>query len=544
MPAFRCVILAAVSSTAQVADLAGDEKESIPYQLRRGREIIEARGWSEVAEPLVIPGQSRSLNWLHEALEQIDAYRQLRDLADARRIDLVICRNYDRLARTSTLQQQVSAYLKERGVQIYALEMPVEPHDPRSWRPRSDSTRLWVEAIAGAQSESYVNQLSNFHRFGMEGRTKKGWHAEGTPVYGYRDIVTPDGYGKIPKKRVPDPETFPVAQRIFRMLLDGKTGVYVMRWLNGIADNPGGTRAPIPSARGGLWSTQAVVSLARNPFYAGKVARYRFTLSQDGRRRRKSTREQPGLLVDGVHEPAILWEEWLRVQEILTARGKVAPRLRRRDYLWSGLAVCGYCLDRGEAAPSMRYCHDKQANLDGRVRHYEYLVCSHYSVSSGTYCQRNYIPIDAFCTAVKEWLHAVLSDPRLIERAAAGDEDDPHQPIRADLARVDEAIARLSGEERRWDQAYRQGVISLERYGQGLQDMQQQRQRAELERATLASALERASSAELRRAQRDRALADLRSIEIDPADPAVVRLIHQVLAQIQIRSRILTFVPY
>src|SRR5579883_2048664 len=104
-PRFRVVILAGVSDPQQVRDANGEDKDSIPSQIRRCRELIACRGWTEVAEPLIVPGQSRSLNWLHEAIEQIDAYRKLRALVDGGLIDLVVCRHYDRLARTAALQQ-------------------------------------------------------------------------------------------------------------------------------------------------------------------------------------------------------------------------------------------------------------------------------------------------------------------------------------------------------------------------------------------------------------------------------------------------------
>jgi len=537
---FRVVILAAVSSAAQLHSADGDEKESIPYQIRKAREVIAARSWTEVAEPLVIPGQSRSINWLHEALESIPAYRQLRELVDAGQVDLVVVRNYDRLARTSTLQTQVSAYLKERGAQIYALEMSVEPQDPATWRPRSDSTRVWVEAIAGAQSESYVNALSNFHRFGMEGRTRRGQHAEGIAPYGYQDVLAADGYGKIPKKRVPDPERFPVAQRIFRMIAGGKTSVYIARWLNGDVDNPGNVRPPIPTLKGSIWTPPTIVQMIRNPVYGGKVARYRFSRTRDGKQR-KNARGTPPILVDGLHEAAVSWDEWQRANAILTERAQFVPRLRRRDYLWSGLAVCGLCLDRGEVH-SMRRCYDHQVSQSGHVREYNYLICSRYSTSNGKVCERNMITVADFTANVVAWLQAALDDPRMLASTALDESSDPRTAILADVDRARASLAALAGEERRWDEAYRQGAISLDRFGRGVSELGERRQRAELDLSTLTSVLAGSTSAEIQRVRRVEALGNLRTMELDGASPEVVALIHQVLAQVQIRGRELNFV--
>jgi DNA invertase Pin-like site-specific DNA recombinase len=539
----RCVILAAVSSTDQVRDLGGDEKESIPYQIRRGREVIESReGWTEITEPLVVPGISRSLNWLHEAFENIEAYRQLRDLVDARKIDVVVCRAYDRLARTSVLQQQISAWLRENRVQIFAYEMPVQVQDPRTWQPKSDNTRLVVEAIAGIQSESYLNSLWSYHKFGMEGRTKKGYHPEGTAAYGYKDVVAEDGYGKSKRKRVPHPAEFPVVERIFKMLLDGKTGLYVSRWLNGDVDNPNGLRAPIPTQRGKFWTTTTLIGLARNPFYAGKTFRGRFENWKEGNAWRRRTRPTPEILVDGVHQAAVSWDDWQRVQALLTERGKAAPRLRRRDYLWSGIAVCGYCVDRGDTRNSMRRCQDHQTNLDGLVRHYNYLICSRYSYTAGRECQRNTMKVSDFTDAVFNWIETVSNAPELLEQANSRSIDDPRVQMAADLARVRAALARSIDEERQWDRAYRQQVISLEKFAEGLHDLQETRQRLELEEASLVTALSAASVADLRRERRSIALRELREhLASNPHDPDVIPLVHAVIAQVQIRDGDLVF---
>jgi len=82
----RCCIFAAVSTKPQ----ASDERDSIPNQIKQAREVISQRGWDEVCEPLVVPGQSRSLDFLHEALEEIPALAELVALARNCKIDLAI----------------------------------------------------------------------------------------------------------------------------------------------------------------------------------------------------------------------------------------------------------------------------------------------------------------------------------------------------------------------------------------------------------------------------------------------------------------------
>lgn len=90
----RCVVFAAVSSKPQ----ATDDKDSIPNQIERARALIERRGWVEVRDPLVVPGHTRSISWLHEARDEMPAFAELMDLAQSGEVDLVVVRDYDRLS--------------------------------------------------------------------------------------------------------------------------------------------------------------------------------------------------------------------------------------------------------------------------------------------------------------------------------------------------------------------------------------------------------------------------------------------------------------
>jgi hypothetical protein len=190
----------------------------------------------------------------------------------------------------------------------------------------------------------------------------------------------------------------------------------------------------------------------------------------------------------------------------------------------------------------MRRCYDHQANADGRVREYHYLICMRYSTSAGKLCQRNKIDVTDFTAAVVGWVRAAIDDPLILAGAAESDGPDPRTIVLADVERARQVLAGLVAEERRWDDAYRRSVISLDRFGQGLAELATRRQRAELELASLTNVLTNATSAELARARRDEALTHLATSGLDGADPAVVAQIHQVLAQVQVRDRQLVFV--
>ncbi|NLT73160.1 MAG: recombinase family protein, partial [Chloroflexi bacterium] len=114
MPPLRAAIVAAVSDPKQAAA----DKASIPDQIKDSRRLCEVRDWTPAAE-VIIPGHSRNYNWLHEIVRDCPEYGEMIDLIEAGAVDLIVCRDYDRLWRTDALRAQVTALCREHGVQVY-----------------------------------------------------------------------------------------------------------------------------------------------------------------------------------------------------------------------------------------------------------------------------------------------------------------------------------------------------------------------------------------------------------------------------------------
>jgi len=207
----RSVIWAAVSTP----DQATDEKESIPAQIEQARKTIQERGWYEVAEPLVVPGHTRYINWLDKAMAEIPQLKALIELAEAEKIDLVVVRDWDRLARTDSLRVQISTRLREQGVQVYSLNQPLEPQDPSGFKETTD-TALIVESMTGVMSEIENRLRRRRHKIGMLGRVKKGYWCGSPAPYGYR-------YAAGDRILTIDPEEAEVVRVIFRLCHEGKS---------------------------------------------------------------------------------------------------------------------------------------------------------------------------------------------------------------------------------------------------------------------------------------------------------------------------------
>jgi len=201
----RCIVWAAVSTP----DQAKDEKESIPAQIEQARKTIQERGWYEVAEPLVVPGHSRYINWLDQAVAEIPQMKELVELAEANKVDLVVVRDWDRLARTDSLRVQISTRLREQGVQVYSLNQPVEPSDHPG---KVTDTALIVEGMAGILAEIENRLRARRWATGMLGRIKRGSWPWTVPPYGY----TREPGSQTPPHRGP---TQPVGQQAYALRL-------------------------------------------------------------------------------------------------------------------------------------------------------------------------------------------------------------------------------------------------------------------------------------------------------------------------------------
>ena len=104
----RVGIWAAVSSKRQ----AEDDKVSLEDQEKAGTAWAEGLG-AEIARVYTVPGHTRDIwNW-SEAESEMPAYRQLREDAQAGRLDALWAYDMDRLGRDPALGQQVISLVEK-----------------------------------------------------------------------------------------------------------------------------------------------------------------------------------------------------------------------------------------------------------------------------------------------------------------------------------------------------------------------------------------------------------------------------------------------
>ncbi len=122
---------------------------------------------------------------------------------------------------------------------------------------------------------------------------------------------------------VPDPERFPLVQRIWRELLQG--GVTIPDVWRRARDEWGLTTRGSRRAASHPIRLEHVYSLLGKRFYAGQIA-------------------FGGEILPAEHKPMVTPSEFERVQVMLRRVGKtVAPRPQHHDFAFAGLLHCGHC---------------------------------------------------------------------------------------------------------------------------------------------------------------------------------------------------------
>ncbi len=418
----RAVIVAAVSSAEQ----ASEEKDSIPGQLAACRQTCEQRGWT-VADEIAIPGHSRNYNWLHEIIRDCEGYGRWVQLVESDTVDLVVCRDYDRLWRTDALRAQVTALCREHRVQVFSLNQPVEPVRPDLLASGSDS-HLMIEAMSGIISEMENRTRARRMTAGKRARITK----RGLPNYSNN---VPYAY-----KRVGDgeyeliPEEVYWLRWIFHRRADDHWGYsYIARVLterNVQVPSLSPYRQLGTESRSGVWRASSVRGILRNPFYIGHVF-WGGAYNKNGK-----------------HPHAIPDELWETAQRVTRQHAIYRKRgMSRPGHPLTGLARCAFCEHAMVYVPS--------SHVKGAYG----IRCTHYVSTHGTHCTSNWQrvqPIHAFVLAAVK--RVVLNPEAFLEYRQTQRDDASTQPR---IDGVNKSLQALQHRWERWNQAFEIGAISL-----------------------------------------------------------------------------------
>ena len=368
----------------------------------------------------------------------------LREAARAGRVDVLVCRDPDRLSRRLAHQLLLTEEFEKAGVRLEFLDF--------AWQ-ESPEGRLFY-SIRGAIAEYEREKIRDRMARGKLQKARQGGIPVGFYAYGYRY----------------DPETERVevledeavwVRRMFEWFVSEDVGVL------GVANRL--TDAGAPTRKGKpFWRRQTVRQILANPVYKGEW------------RYRDLTVPVPAIV------DAALWE---RAQDKLKEARRLWAGKGRKQYLLSGILTCADCGNpmvgtytkwwgRKERRYTCRQARGVARNLGCRPAK---------SVPAG--------PVER---AVWEQVKAALSDPDALAREAAARSPQAEE-LRREMGRVEKLLADAEkGREAVLD-ALAAGLVELDaRTKARLAELKRRKERLEVRKRELEALLRGAEGAAAR----------------------------------------------
>ena len=318
----RYAILNAVSSEAQAAS----DKFSLEVQETRSREQALRRGWQETAGPYTIPGESRTryVNLSHAEAAMPELKRMLDDAHD-HLFDVLVLYDYDRLR---DLLGMVSKALSHYKVQLFTVNMPVEPVPPAEYNPYKNDMAAMMEAFAMMKQKAQTNDLRRKFQEAMPKRAS----VRGLPVQ------VPFGYKKSVNSKTPPELDEDLAKHIYHikdMFLAGKSSNDCADYMQSTGIKPKGKK----------WYSQTIKQILINPFYAGKIrwGVSRAELDPRTGQVKRNRKVDPDSVVwgEGLHKP--LWDEATYEALVYEFKRRGKTYNGKLNQALSGLLSCSVC---------------------------------------------------------------------------------------------------------------------------------------------------------------------------------------------------------
>ncbi len=231
-------------------------------------------------------------------------------------IDTIYVYDLSRFSRNPEDFFDLYGTLKRHNIQLRSV---IEPH-------MGDEMSELLYSIITIFNSVLLPRIARLVRRGQFKATEQGyWVAKEVPL-GYRKYPVFDGKNQHSKLER-DPENWDTARRVWDYLLEGRSGKGTAMKMN--LDG-------LRTAKVNLFSTEAVLDIARNEAYLGHVVRGK-------RSRSKYLSQEETERCDNAHEPMVTQDEWDRVQELIAGRTREAraPRSHGSPNIFSGKVFCG-----------------------------------------------------------------------------------------------------------------------------------------------------------------------------------------------------------
>ncbi|HYF79179.1 MAG TPA: recombinase family protein [Symbiobacteriaceae bacterium] len=428
----------------------------------------------------------------------------LRDAVAARKVDMVVVWDPDRLSRNLSHQLLITEEIERARVRLEFVNF--------EWKNTPEGQLFY--ALRGAIAQYEKEKIRERTGRGRLQKARTGRLPSAFRPYGY-------AYDSHSALLVPDPAEVPVVQQIFRWLTEeGEGPAAIAQRLNLL-----GT----PARKGGRWHRTVVRQILANPVYTGVfyVNRWDTAGCSLNRHRPAAERVSPSLRPEAdwvpVAVPALIDPaQWQAAQDRLLRARRLWAGKARTEYLLSGLLTCGRC---GMSMSGF-------IGVDWGVRRRKY-TCrrSRAAGGAGGWCGQA-MAAEPLEEAV--WLTVVawVAEPGALSAAAANSEEKAAR--QKELTALDEALIRAEKGRANLMAVLEQGLVPPEEVAEALGRVRGRIAELQARRAALAAASQEAPI-EPAAPMVEHFLADLREARL--AMWARKRLVRELVAGVAVDGR-------
>lgn len=432
-------IIKLIAIYARVSTSHQEEQQTIKTQISAVKDFAKQKGYTIVQE-YVDDGWSGDML----ARPQLD---QLRQDAKKKIWDGVLIYDPDRLARRYSYQELVMDELGEAGIEVLFVTTP---------SPKTGEEKI-LHGVKGLFAEYERAKISERFRLGKLRNIKEGHLINSEAPYGYTKIKKSE---RTPGYYVVNPQEAEVVKKIFTWIADERLTIRkVAKRLQELGVKP-------RKSKRGVWSTSTLSHLCINKTYIGEAYYFKSLaivpenpLKTEKYRKMKKTsrRARPQEDWIKISTPAIIDTDlFLRVQKQLKENFALSNRNKKNDYLLSGRirCVCG----RTRAGEGPQHGKHLYYRCTSRV--------SSFPLEPNCPEQRRGLNARIADKLVWKELVKLMSSPKLMMKHTNQWMDNgwkKQYSSVSDLDGLEKKMLKLKAEEDRYNKAYGEGLISIEK---------------------------------------------------------------------------------
>lgn len=245
-------------------------------------------------------------------------------------INMVIVKDISRLTRNKNKTGwYTEIFFPDNDVRFISVTEFIDSGD----RYEIDDTIM----LRGIANQCYISDISKKVRANKSAMKENGQYVEYAVPYGYKKSEE-DKHKIIIDEKVAD-----YIKIIFKMYLEGNTGVQIAKYLNNKKiKNP--SRYLNMRNASNKWTPETVNDILSNPFYAGNTVMNKYITDYLKKTCKKNRKRETWIIKENTHDAIITKGQYDKVQEIKNSRH--VKKKEKHEYLLKGLLFCGCCKNR------------------------------------------------------------------------------------------------------------------------------------------------------------------------------------------------------